>query len=402
MTQEAELLLSCARSRVGSQKIGSIREQLQRGLDWEELIRLAKRHGMNPFLYQALHQACPEAVPISVLERVRRRFEENAYRNLLLTAELLRISKLLEGNGIQVLAYKGPLLAVVVYGDLALREFMDLDLLIRPGEVQKAVELLLSDGYRDTLPWRGKRLAANLRLTYHHQLLRNDGKVCLELHWKLTTEPLFLSFDYESLWRQARPVSLGGAEVLAPCPEDLLSTLCVHGAKHLWGRLEWILGLAELIRVPGRIDWAKVLGRIKTRGGARVHWVGLGLAHDLLGIQLPESVLHGLQADPTVSPLIRRIRPGIFQKATQSKGIPIREIRIFLRMTEGIQGKSLFLCRLGLVWIVPTEEEWKLLPLSDRFFPLYYLFRPLRLVVKYGVKLWRFLWMGRRVEPDPP
>ena len=52
---------------------------------------------------------------------------------MLMSAELIRIMKLLEKNDIKALAFKGPVLSQMVYGDITLRQYVDLDVLIRKG-----------------------------------------------------------------------------------------------------------------------------------------------------------------------------------------------------------------------------------------------------------------------------
>src|SRR3712207_8653927 len=44
-----------------------------------------------------------------------------------------------------------------------------------------------------------------------------------------------------------------------------LLILCVHGTKHIWGRLSWICDVAELLRTQPDMDWEYVLDRKSTR-----------------------------------------------------------------------------------------------------------------------------------------
>ncbi len=53
----------------------------------------------------------------------------------------------LGGSGIEAVPYKGPMLAVQAYGDIGLREFMDLDILVRHREIPKITEVMRENGY---------------------------------------------------------------------------------------------------------------------------------------------------------------------------------------------------------------------------------------------------------------
>ena len=65
-----------------------------------------------------------------------------------MTGELLRLLTLFESAGIPAIPYKGPLLASLVYGKIARRQFCDLDILVRKRGFPKARRLLLSQDYR--------------------------------------------------------------------------------------------------------------------------------------------------------------------------------------------------------------------------------------------------------------
>ena len=66
----------------------------------------------------------------------------NLRRGLWFASELLRITHHLAKKEIRAIPYKGPVLAQSAYGDLALRHFSDLDLLISPRDFDQAKNAL--------------------------------------------------------------------------------------------------------------------------------------------------------------------------------------------------------------------------------------------------------------------
>ena len=82
----------------------------------------------------------------TTLDQLRDDFNDNSRRNLFLTRELLNLLTLFETHQIPAIPFKGPVLAASVYGNLALRQFSDLDLIIHKQHVAKARELLVSAG----------------------------------------------------------------------------------------------------------------------------------------------------------------------------------------------------------------------------------------------------------------
>ena len=95
-------------------------------------------------------------------------------------------------------------------------------------------------------------------------------------------------------------------------PEDLLLILCVHGAKHYWSKLGWICDVAELLRVHPGLKWTALLLQAKQLGGRRILFLGLFLAHVLLGAGLPEEVWKEINADPVVPWLAAKVQTRLF------------------------------------------------------------------------------------------
>jgi hypothetical protein len=135
---ERELLLLCARTVVDSDASARIGALLERDLDWNFLIISAHEHRVLPLVYRTLSRAGLGPVPAAALNRLRNAFQANVKRNLFLTSELFSVMDLLRTNGIPSIPYKGPVLTFDVYGDLALRQFADLDIIVPVGDVVKA------------------------------------------------------------------------------------------------------------------------------------------------------------------------------------------------------------------------------------------------------------------------
>ena len=158
--REVEVLLACARTPRRSDTADQIRALLREETDWKYLLRVAREHRVVPLLFSHLNATCPEAVPEAALNELRNHSHENTRRNLLLTGELLKLLNLFEAHGICVIPFKGPTLAAMAYGNLALREFDDLDILVRKQDVPRAEELLVSMEYRSQCRLNGEQQAA--------------------------------------------------------------------------------------------------------------------------------------------------------------------------------------------------------------------------------------------------
>ena len=382
---ETALLLCCARTQMDAESAEHVRVLLREDLDWAYLFELAWRQGLIPLLYQHLDALGPEGVPDRHLERLRTGFHNNARHSLAFTAELCCTLKMFESHGIAALPFKGPVLAAAVYGNLALRQFGDLDILVHKQDVLRATELLVTQGYRPQHEMTAAQARTFLKYGCQHSLLHGNGTV-VELHWAFTQRYFTFPLDPESVWNRAKPVSLSGTAVLNLSPEDLLLFLCVHGAKHCWERLAWVCDVAELLRVHPGMAWDAVMAQARVLGSTRMLWLGLFLAGAWLGAPLPEAIWQRVQADPTVRALAAQVDAQLFQEPELPNAV-----RCFfhLRSRERLRDRIRYCVRYFPSYfrrqVLPPNErdrEWCSLPASFSF--LYYGLRPIRLLIQYG------------------
>jgi hypothetical protein len=387
---EIELLLCCARTRTDPANADRIRELLRGEVNWTFLLQEAGRHRVAPLLYWNLNAVCPEAVPQDILNELLNYFRINGRRNLLLTGELVRLLKALGTRGIPAVPFKGPALASLAYENLSLREFIDLDILVRKQDIPEVRDLMISTGYRLRNQISEAQEASFLESQREYTFENGDGTV-VELHWAVLPKHFPFRFDGEDLWTRVVETRLGGSYALAFSTEDLLLFLCVHGSKHFWRRLAWVCDVAALVCAEDEIDWDGLLRRAVALGGERMLLLGLLLANDLLGLRLPDRILRRVRADSAVGALAADVQGWLFEQAETTAGIlakgDIEESRFHpfrVKVWERHQDKIRYCVSTALV---PTTDDWALLPLPEPLFPLYYVLRPVRLAGRYGRRL---------------
>jgi hypothetical protein len=356
---------------------------LRKDIDWPYLIRSAMEHGLIPLLFKNLKETYPDAVPGGILHQIRNYFLINARHNLLLNEELLQLLRLFENHDVFAIPYKGPTLAASAYGDVTLRQFYDLDILIRQEDLKKAKDVIMPLGYQPRINLMDADITHYIESRNELSFMRQDGRVAVELQWEIT--PHYLNFPVPSryLWqsfeRSTRKYS--GFKML-PADVELL-VMCVHGTKDQWTRLLWVCDVAELIRKNDDLDWNRVISFSTTSGSQRMLFLGLLLAKDLLDTSIPEEVMKTVNADSVARKLAQKVEKKIFKRANGS--FPILESLLFyLRTRERWKDRIQYGLRLATKI---TPEDRTFFSSSKFLFLIYYLIRPIRLMKKYGVEL---------------
>jgi hypothetical protein len=381
--REVRFLLACCRAAIANGAAKPVRPPLEPELDWRSLIDAASRHAVLPLLCRALRELGAEAVPTSVTEELAARFEANAKRNLFLTYELIDVLDLLRANGVAALPFKGPLLAISGYRDLALRQFVDLDILVQGNDLARAEHLLVGRGYR-ALQQTGAGRNPDRSSDHASTLVGHGGHVKIDLHWEVAQSRYSFALDTDGLWRRAQKITVAGRQLTTLHPEDLLLVLLLHGSKHCWERLGWICDVAAVVRGDGNLDWDVVLWRSRELGIARAVLLGLILARNLLDLSLPAEILAGMEENPALRGLSRRIQRRLFVDSPARLGV-IERAALFLRTRERFRDKVPYLIDCLRLSVALNENDLRLLPLPPPLYFLYYPLRILRLAAQHGI-----------------
>jgi hypothetical protein len=254
---EHELVLGCIRPELASADIQAF---ANKGLDWDYLFLFARRHGVTQLLYSRLQQAAPNLVPETQLNRLQKYFQANAARNVLMTAELCRLINSLSDINIEAIPYKGPVLGAFAYQDIALRRFVDLDIMVRREDVLPAIKRLLAEGYEFSKSLSDSQLEVLLKTQHNVQFRRYNRQLIVELHWEVASHLFASSVQADELWEHLEVIDLNGTALKTLAAGDLIFSLCVHGSRHLWERLLWICDVGWIM-ANRELRWSDLMER---------------------------------------------------------------------------------------------------------------------------------------------
>jgi hypothetical protein len=376
--REAELLLHCARVSVEPARVARIRDLTNRGLDWQRLLALAEKNALRPLLYRHLSRLCAANVPTTTFHELRDYFQKNSAFNLLLTGELLQLVGVLHENGIEAVPFKGPALAVRFYGHIALRQFCDIDILVREQDVWRAGELIETRGFEPECRIPERWRARYVRDNYVHLFRRDAGRTLVELHWGLAPAFFAVPFDVPSMWRRLEPMELQGKTVLLPRAEDLFLMLCVHGSRHVWDKLEGVCCLAELLRSSQDFDWNYVWQRAGDMRCRRMLVLALLLVHGLFDLPLPD-VADAVGRSRSLRRMAEAIAKQFCEDGAKPRGF-VGSAAIHLRMKDSYRDQARYCARVALT---PTPEDWAAVRLPDRLAFAYSIVRAARVARKH-------------------
>ena len=389
MRPELELVLRCARTQFDSATIERVRVLLREDLNWPEVVEYAIRHRVTTTLYEGLAVMGADLISPSGQQLLREKVQVSAKNSLILLREMLRLYQLFEEAQIPAIPYKGPVLASLAYGSFAGREYSDLDFAVPQQYIPEAIAVLLAAGFSAGFDLREAHAGQHGFAPGQYSFTLDKQCIPVELHTERTLRYFPVPLDFQDLNRRMICVEIAGRSLRTFSVEDTLVMLCVHGAKHFWDRLAWIVDVAKLISVQP-VDWALSMRIAAQAKSTRVLLLGLYLAHDLLGASLPQAVFERAQRDSGVRWLADKVEAQFEGNADAGPGVIPRAV-FRLRSRDGIAQGMRHTMRLAMS---PTESDRQIMSLPRALAPLYVLMRPLRLLREYG------LGFRRRLKPN--
>jgi Uncharacterised nucleotidyltransferase len=381
---ENELIVCIARRDIDDDQRAELRRIVRLPIDWDYLFAIAYAHGLLPLLHKHLGAAAADIAPANFLSRLKRESVANSQSVLHLIGKQLRVYKLFNDKGIPVALFKGPLLAEMAYGEISLRQAGDIDMLISRQHFSQARALLESLGYEMTPQLTTAQLASHLSNNCEISFMRDEWFTVIDLHWDLAPRSFVFGVKADEVMSRLQTVSLAGTTVETFGAEDLVLYQAMHGAKHLWRRLEWISSLAESLRALPAINWNTIVDRAAKAHATRILALGLRLVEKFSDVQIPAHVMATVDSEGTMQRMASRIGEELFVTfgPANSTETNLYNLRVMDRKHDVLLSalRSIF---------VPTLPDWQTLELPAPLHSLYYAYRPLRLSKVYTNSLWR-------------
>ena len=374
-----DLLLACAMWDASDRDLEVVRSRASSGVDWNAWLELARWHRLVPHAHRALG-AARAAPPADCAERVMNETVTIAAGSLARTQQLAAILRALDDDGVRALPFKGPALSLAAYGELGVRDSVDLDVVVRPRDIDRARRTLVRMGYAPASAMAPAQERTLQRSFGHFVYAPAGAGVPVELHWRFAAARYPWSIPADEVLARAVSVDLAGFAAASPDPADQVLLQVMHGTRHQWERLEWLVAFVQLLNRVGADD-ALLVERANANGSARALALALRLAHDLLGAPLSarQASLAGEQRTAAhAAQIVSALEAGVVSTD--------QPYRFNLGMMDRASDRARY---IALSVLAPTPREWELVRLPEWLVVLYYPIRLVRVLALQPLRLAR-------------
>ena len=257
----------------------------------ETVIQLAGMHRVSyPLLLYA--QNHPGIFTHQQIEELGIRCRKNAMLSLGQLHELIRVTACFEKAGISVVVIKGPQLARMIYGREALKESVDLDLmLVHESGLEQAHVLLAELGYTQSNlnAYPGKTSRKIFLIAKREVHYFNPEKGChIDLHIRPGSNTYLTTGVFRDFYDRLETYDLEGNPVQVLPPEKYLVYLCYHGGLHQFSRLGWLMDIRAFLALKKDVlDFEKIVVLAGEIHAERSLFLALTLLNQFFGDEIP-------------------------------------------------------------------------------------------------------------------
>lgn len=305
--------------------------------DWKERTEFYHKHLLGPFVYHKLKELQSNGdIPDEARDQFKKEYYATVVSNLKKVGAATKIFQELRKINVLVIPLKGISLLETAYKDVSVRPMTDIDILIKPEDIQTAKSVLEGLGYQYFESYRG---------SYNFNDPQN--RMMIDVHTKFTRYEQLFRIDYAEIYNRLTRITFNNqVQVHILCPEHQVAHICLHLAPGLYSDYNLInfLDLHNLIsEYP--IDWEYLVEFAQRTKTASYLYAPIYLCAQLYQLDIPEFVLTKLG-----------------ERLTQKKMQHIQNQHLASIINKGADGSNMFLERLA--WAEGPSSRIKLLRAS--------------------------------------
>jgi hypothetical protein len=286
---EFQLALCCSALDVKRALDLSIQLQGQADFSEADFLIFLRRHHICELAFQTLKEN--SLFTNSFYLQLELQAKANQLKAIKSQSIHIKLQEYFDSQHIYAFFLKGILLSRQYYGDIGLRNVVDIDVWVEENNFKKVEDFLRSLGYVGTLDkydLNSKQLTF-LRQTTHDEIFYNESDrsaPVVELHWKLRNALGNFKFDTNADRGLLSSVEENGRSFSVFNHVDQFIFLSVHGAEHAWFKVKWLVDLVHLIKAI-EFDWDKVVIRANELNSLREVRLAWELLQQFYGLQKP-------------------------------------------------------------------------------------------------------------------
>jgi len=349
--------------------------------DLDKFIYISLKQGVLPVIYknlQYIYKSNRNQKISDLLQLIKPYYINIAKKNILLSSELISISKILAKKNITFISFKGPTLSQIAYGDITMRQYGDIDILVHKKDFQYISDILKDKGFQPLYPIE---TFIDNKVMFE---MNNDcpfydtkRKISIEVHWAFFRKLALPTYLFKP-WDNIQSTNINNFTLNTLNNETYLVYHIIHASKHIWERLEWIVDVDRFIRTNPTLNWDLMIMMAKRLGALKMFLLGIYLAKQYFHTPIPKHI-NTLCNNIDFTDITIFIEDE-FHKNNPSPEDSLTKLIKVIQLRDNLYYKVLTL--LEFIFR-PGINERRMIILSDKWFWLYWIIRPFGMTYRF-------------------
>jgi hypothetical protein len=294
LSPEDKLILASVKIQLGSEELEQLNALIPLIQDWETLTKNIIDRGIAPLLYKKLSLLSNQSlIPEQVQTKLQQAYFKTVSRSIVLYNAFRKVAEALTANGISVIVLKGVYLCEWLYQDIGLRQFSDIDLLVKKEDGEKCLAILDGMGFKPFDSSVTEFIGGQTEIVHHTPMVLND--VSVEIHIRLHRKSKNYAIKVNDFIQHAVPVTINKVQVKALNLNDLLIHLCVHLDKHFSSGNVQFTSFNDITNIltihADEIDWVVFADACRIHACEELVFYYLILINKYFNAPIPETVV---------------------------------------------------------------------------------------------------------------
>jgi len=259
---ELDIILLSAKINPTIKDIDALNKIIPNLKNWDYFVNILIERGLSPLFYNKIEILDnTNQIPKHIIAKLRKAYYKTLTRSLLLHDYFKNVTTAFNNNNLAFIALKGIYLSEWLYKDVGLRQFSDIDILVKPQDAQKALAILNELGYRSYDGIESEEIGGQKDLMHYKPRLLND--VSVEIHIKIHHSKENYLMPIDEIWQNAVKTKIDGINSHVLEFYDMFIHLCLHLDKHVKIGHVQFTSFADITNIlsvyENEFDWNKLL-----------------------------------------------------------------------------------------------------------------------------------------------
>ena len=198
----------------------------------KEFFKIINDSRLEIYLYNFFKKNYLDCLKINEFSSIKKNSELYSAQSISIVVSTIQLNKILNDAKIEFIFLKGAHLLTRYYKDLSLRPTRDIDILVKPSDIEKVINTLIESGYKFEESFNKQYFKSNSHYGYDIPGILDPGGIRIEVHHRIESEAQNKKCKFSTeFYKNKKKYKLSSLDAYFLCDEDLVMHLIYHATK---------------------------------------------------------------------------------------------------------------------------------------------------------------------------